>query len=242
MSRKNLSRTVIEGGRYYGNCSSRRASHGIERATTRDWLERVAVDLDEAEATVAPALLRVRREFRDKLAPARRWLVAQVGRPWSKVYSELCARFDTRTIAGRHVVHDHLLKWVRRHDEPLRAHYRDDFVIDAHGILREPRWAGRSRKKLRAEVLAWAAGRVCALTYRGWWWFRVEPIGAPCTAPHYGCSHVRHYEAAGKRYHAAGVKLVAVTPMSPKAVRHLERIPSNLRAVVEIPSPWPSRA
>ena len=44
MARKDLSRTVIEGGRYYGNSYFRRASHGIERATTREWLDRIAGD------------------------------------------------------------------------------------------------------------------------------------------------------------------------------------------------------
>src|SRR4051812_4716895 len=112
VARKDLSRTVIEGGRYYRNCYFRRASHGIERATTREWLDRVNVDLDEADASAPPARPRVHKEFHDKLMPAHRWLVAQVGRPWSKVFSELSARFDTRTVAGRHVVHDHMLRWV----------------------------------------------------------------------------------------------------------------------------------
>ena len=142
MARKDLSRTVIEGGRYYSNCWERRASHGIERATTREWLDRVAVDLDEADATLPPPRKRVYKMFRDKLAPAHRWLVAQVGRPWSKVYSELCARFDTRTVAGRHVVHDHMLQWVRRYDDVQWRWWRSryyDLVIDRHGILRKPR-------------------------------------------------------------------------------------------------------
>ena len=81
MSRKNLSRTVIEGGRYHRNCWMRRASHGIARAATRDWLDRVALDLEEADATVAPTRPRVHKMFRDKLGPAHRWLLAQVGRP-----------------------------------------------------------------------------------------------------------------------------------------------------------------
>ena len=63
MSRKNLSRTVIEGGRYYFNSYQRRASHGIERATTREWLDRVAVDLDEADARSAPPRPKVGKQF-----------------------------------------------------------------------------------------------------------------------------------------------------------------------------------
>jgi hypothetical protein len=145
VARKDLSRTVIEGGRYYHNTYFRRASHGTERATTREWLDRVAVDLDEADETVPPPLKRVGKMFYDKLAPAQRWLASQVGRPWSKVYSDLCARFDARTVAGRHVVHDHMLKWVRRYDALPTHHSRHDLVIDRHGILRKPPGFGRRR-------------------------------------------------------------------------------------------------
>jgi hypothetical protein len=138
VARKDLSRTVIEGGRYYSNCYFRRASHGTERATTRAWLDRVLVDLDEADESVPPPRPRVGKVFYDKLAPAQRWLVAQVGRPWDKVYSDLCAAFDTRTVAGRHVVHDHMLPWVRRWDVPSPYWRRFELVIDEHGILRKP--------------------------------------------------------------------------------------------------------
>ena len=240
MSRKNLSRTVIEGGRYYYNSYIRRASHGIARMTTRAWLDRVALDLEEAYATVPLVRPQVHRRFRDKLAPAHRWLVAQVGRPWSKVYSELCARFDTRTVAGRHVVHDHMLDWVTRAGDPLLRHSRYDLVIDAHGILRKGRWFGHSYPKLRRDVLAWAAGRVCANTYRGWWWFRRVSTGKPCTLGRL-CSHAKHFDIASARYHARDVKLIADRPMSRKSVRHLERLPDELRKLVVVASPWLSR-
>lgn len=123
MARKDLSRTVIEGGRYFRNCWERRASHGVERASTRAWLDQVVVDTDEAEESVPPPIRHVGKSFRDKLGPAQRWLASQVGRPWSKVFSELCAKFDTRTVAGRHVVYDHMLDWVNRH--PLVGHPLD---------------------------------------------------------------------------------------------------------------------
>jgi hypothetical protein len=240
VSRKNLSRTVIEGGRYYGNSWLRRASHGRERATTRGWLDRVAQDLEEANATLAPARRQVHKHFRDKLAPAQRWLVSQVDRPWSKVYSELCARFDMRTVAGRHVVHDHMLKWVRHHDDSTGSYGRRyELVIDAQGILRKPRWLGRSYAKLRADVEAWAGGRACALTYRGWWWFRHEGVGEPCVAHPWKCSDVRHRVVGDARYHAA--ILVGDRPMSRRQVRYLARIPEQLRARFVIPSPWPAR-
>jgi len=235
VARKDLSRTVIEGGRYYHNCWFRRASHGVERATTREWLDRVAVDLDEADATAPPARKRVHKMFHDKLAPAHRWLVAQVGRPWSKVYSDLCARFDTRTIAGRHIVHDHMLPSVYRYDELNFDFRRHDLVIDAHGILRKSLGFGRSWKNFHAEIRAWAAGRVCAKTHQGWWWFRSEPIGARCHRLH--CElQGQHFWVAGEPYH--GLRLTSAGAMKPKHVRYLERLPRDLRAKLVIPNPW----
>ena len=216
-------------------CGERRASHGIERATTRQWIDRVAVDLVEAEATALASRPHVHKSFRDKLAPAHRWLVAQVGRPWSNVFSELSARFDTRTVARRHVVHDHMLHWVRRHDDLDQRHSRYDLVVDAYGILRKPRWFGFSYSKMRMLVAGWAAGRVCALTFRGWWWFRHAPVGAACIN-RYRCSHAKHYPIDGFEYHARTI--VAARATTRGEVRHLDRLPAHLRAKLVIASLW----
>jgi len=49
--------------------------------------------------------------------PLQRFLRAQVGRPWSKVYSELCARLDRTTVSGAHVF-SHLADLVMGFHEP----------------------------------------------------------------------------------------------------------------------------
>jgi hypothetical protein len=241
VSRKNLSRTVIEGGRYYRNCYFRRASHGDERASTRAWIDRVHADIEEAEESAPAPRKRVGKMFHDKLAPAQRWLRSQVGRPWSKVYAELRAKFDSRTVAGRHVVEDHMLKWVIRHDDVDRFRYRSRFqlMIDAHGILREPMWNGRSYAKLERQVVTWASGRVCARTFRGWWWFRKEGVGAECTI-FWKCGHRRHYNFKdGWAYrHFHDYRYVPVSAMSARQVRYLERLPPDLRDPLVIKSPW----
>lgn len=239
MSRKNLSRTVIEGGRRHANRYRRRESHVTERATTRQWLDRVSVDVEEAEASVAPRRQPVPRQFHDKLGPALRWLLAQVGRPWSKVHAELCARFDTRTIAGRHVLHDHMLEWVRPHDERRAYWSRWDLVVDTQGILRKPRWFGRSYAKLRRKVRKFAAGRVCALTHKGWWWFRAVPDGPSCSLRSFICGRTRHHEIAGSRYHA--VKHVGDRPVTRGELRYMQRLPIELRDELVIVSPWSRR-
>lgn len=172
MSRKNLSRTVIEGGRYHRNQFARNHSHRVERATTRAWLDSARADAEEAEFSAPPERPRVRKEFYDKLAPAMRWISRQVGRSWNAVYSELCATFDRRTIAGAHIVDAHMLASVWRGDLSSRVGRRH-FFVDTHGILRRHWMYGRSWSKLIEELAAWTQGRRAANTSKGWWWFRL---------------------------------------------------------------------
>src|SRR5882762_3020335 len=47
------------------------------------------------------------KELNDHLRPLRRFLRKQVGRPWNKVYSEICAG-----LRAGHPVHDHLRRHV----------------------------------------------------------------------------------------------------------------------------------
>jgi hypothetical protein len=48
-----------------------------------------------------------RKEFSDHLAPLRRYLDKQVGRPWRKIEGEIRKAVDTGTVVGRHLL-DHL--------------------------------------------------------------------------------------------------------------------------------------
>lgn len=43
------------------------------------------------------------KEFTDVLAPLRGYLRKQVGRPWDRVWSELCATLDRRSLTGLHI-------------------------------------------------------------------------------------------------------------------------------------------
>jgi len=55
-----------------------------------------------------------RKGLTDLLGPLRRWLQAQVGRPWNDVYSEACAVIKPDSIIRVHVK-THLLQFVERH-------------------------------------------------------------------------------------------------------------------------------
>ena len=55
-----------------------------------------------------------RKEFGENLAPLRRWLLAQVGRPWDEVYSEACKVIKPDSVVRNHIKF-HLLGMVERH-------------------------------------------------------------------------------------------------------------------------------
>lgn len=71
-----------------------------------------------------------RKDFGEHLSPLYRWLDHQAGRPWSKVWGELCASLDRRN-----VVQAHLFQHIRDHVE-IRTVWRDGEV---HA---QTRWSG----------------------------------------------------------------------------------------------------
>ena len=54
-----------------------------------------------------------RKVFGENLAPLRRWLLAQVGRPWNEVYSEACKVIKPDSVVRNHIKF-HLLEMVER--------------------------------------------------------------------------------------------------------------------------------
>jgi hypothetical protein len=51
------------------------------------------------------------RFFNEHLGPLRRFLDSNVGRPWDKVYSEICARVDRGNVVQKHIL-THLFEYV----------------------------------------------------------------------------------------------------------------------------------
>ena len=106
------------------------------------------------DGLLRPYLLKPRNKskyFSDHLGPLRRFLRSRVGQRWDDVYSDLCRRLDTRTLAGQHVL-SHLWDYVECHVElidgiphekpvfgkggPLNYFYRDQFYVHPEtGIL-----------------------------------------------------------------------------------------------------------
>lgn len=79
---------------------------------------------------------------RDHLKPLYNYLKSNVGRPWAKVYSEICKVADTRTFEGKHL-REHIDREVLSEEAMIvllgkrwwRSSYRD-FYYDTKGILR----------------------------------------------------------------------------------------------------------
>lgn len=95
----------------------------------------------------------------ETLAPLRRYLETQVGRPWDTVYSEIAANLRPTSTVQQHV-RDHLWDFVNPHRQPGRyggyagRPWYEPLYVDARGILRrtddlpEVR-AARRRRPLR---------------------------------------------------------------------------------------------
>lgn len=187
MSTKNLSRTAIEGGRVGRNTWERRDSHNSERASARDFCEKVKHDPDFADELFIKEKVHVRKEFDDKLGPMYRWLGRQVGKPWDEVRSNVTKTFDTRTTAGRHIVYDHLLQSVevtpnvrlsyrRIPDDDNASYYKHDFYVNDQGILCHrkyiPRkWKGKIPVWDTNQLANWLNGRVVGKVGNKYFWY-----------------------------------------------------------------------
>ena len=189
MSKKRLSRTVIEGGRYNSNKWDRRHSNRSVRANERAFMADVMKDLDAADAISVEPRDPVYKGFRDKLGPMYRWLRSNVGRPWDDVKSEVFQKFDTRTTAGRHITYDHLLKAVEEtpdfrygrysrynklEDPFTTSYYPHDYYVDEEGILREKTVISRHYKVPQfntAQIANWLSGRVVGKVGKKLFWF-----------------------------------------------------------------------
>lgn len=137
MSTKDLSRSVMEGGRYRFSRWLRRESHRVARAQEKRVAQAVRRDPDAEDDRAWPERAQVARAFFDRLSAPERWLESQVGRSWNRVRSEMLALFDTRTLAGRHIVFDHLLPEQRSYEDlGVWRVVRVRFRIDERGILR----------------------------------------------------------------------------------------------------------
>jgi hypothetical protein len=106
-----------------------------------------------------------RKWLNENLRPLERYLDAQVGRPWDKVHSEICAGIDRRNTVQQHI-HQHLDDFVARkviaidgvlHEDvgrgrrhPLETYWASRFFVDpGSGLLRRNRLRDKARREYR---------------------------------------------------------------------------------------------
>lgn len=126
--------------------------------------------IDDLEDSPACEGLRARHRHRkwlnENLRPLERFLASQVGRPWSKVYAEICAGIDRRNTVQQHI-HQHLQDFVAvrvvdfdgqlhsatgrwRDPSPLAQwHAARFYVCPRTGLLRQNLFRERVRRDVR---------------------------------------------------------------------------------------------
>ena len=147
------------------------------------------------------------RFFNEHLGPLRRFLDANVGRPWNKVYSEICRHVDRGNVVQKHilthlfdyvVVHTMLINgepccaegYARRFGQPLRtSSYRYQwYVCPKSGLLRKSRFVRRRPDRDEPPRIVKLSNRdVCVCREGRWQRLTVELIDKPdpATIPAY---------------------------------------------------------
>jgi len=138
-----------------------------------------------------------RKELNENLAPLRRYLAKQVGRPWDKVYSEIAARLRVDSTVQQHV-RDHLGDYVavtpRRNISNWRSSFRNglwwqQFYVDPENgllcrtdLLPEEKARRRSRQNRQPppkECVVLADDRELRLIDGLWYEVRLAPLPEP---------------------------------------------------------------
>jgi hypothetical protein len=97
----------------------------------------------------------------ENLAPLRRYLQAQIGRPWNTVFSEICARIDRRNTVQQHI-HQHIRDFIATEVDVREGRLVDlasfrspDFVV-WQPLYVDPRtgliWPNKTRRSWRHAV------------------------------------------------------------------------------------------
>jgi hypothetical protein len=141
--RSDMAKVIVERPRTGGGGSfPLRTRPDCDRLPPDEWLAR--------QGMRRPWLKGHHKHLNENLAPLKRYLQSQVGRPWTKVYSEICQRINRNSAVQLHIW-QHLMQYVCTDPYVARGvvrrpiwHYHLYIVDPRNGLLREnPR---RSRK------------------------------------------------------------------------------------------------
>jgi len=168
--REDMSKVIVERPRLG---SSRRGARRFRRLDPK----RIALgeDVDDPFPDrighkLAASLARRRKSLNENLAPLRRYLAKQVGRPWDQVFSEICSNIRLDNAVQKHVrdhiddfvasttlLKDGVIHVVDRWSQlvPLsRLERMDLYVHPTTGLLRRTDWRRTDRARRRRERAA----------------------------------------------------------------------------------------
>jgi len=127
--RSDMQKIIVERPRRGSSLPSKKTALRLSPAKIRAALEDVE-DFDSGPKRAASA--RHQKWLNENLAPLRRYLMGQVGRPWRKVYGEIRQAIDTRSAIGLHVL-QHVPDFVSVHTRM------------ENGLIFETGWCYRQR-------------------------------------------------------------------------------------------------
>lgn len=105
--RADMAKVIVERPRYASAAPSR--AKGYRRQLARDWPENVP-----RREGMKRRCRGGTKAFNEHLGPLRRYLESNVGRPWDKVYSEICANIDRGSVVQKHIL-THVFDYVSVH-------------------------------------------------------------------------------------------------------------------------------
>lgn len=105
----------------------------------------------------------------DRTQPLYRLLEKSVGRPWNKVWSEICSKTSPHSIDGNHL-RDHVRQYV---DFGSLDQYYSSFFVDGKGFLRQRQRTQYSSVKI-GEIEKIEISETLKLELRGGYWFVVR--------------------------------------------------------------------
>lgn len=214
--RADMGKVLVERPRLKRRSGDSRPAKGYRKETERSL---AAGDAPNRERLVT-RYKHHRKFFNENLAPLRRFLEANVGRPWNKVYSEICQHVDRNNVVQKHVL-THLFDYVVTNTvlidgEPCRAEKRRSwygdgpslrtssnrhqwYVCPKSGLLRWSRYVPHQPKSLappRQVVLN--KSQRCVLLNGQWEMVTVVPLSSVQNSGGYDVVRKRH--ASGWQY------------------------------------------
>src|SRR5215471_5739175 len=127
--RSDMQKLIVERPRLGSRLRNLKSGERLTADDVRSAID-AADDYDGGPARASSG--RRNKGLNENLAPLRRYLHRQIGRPWNKVFSEIRKNLDTRSATGLHIM-QHLYQFIN-----VRTVLRDGVVYSLHGCPRGP--------------------------------------------------------------------------------------------------------